>query len=438
MTVLKLVSVFAVIFYTFFGQMAQAQPNYTVSNISQISNLSLQSRRNFGSGYYDAVSNRTYVAWNGPAMDVYINAYNHDAGNWGIPVKLVDWNDGGQFAYHDYTVMQKLPDGRIGIFIFDHVGSATLLRSANPHSLGGPWTRQVISTDRNAYPMPVVVGGTTYLFYSRNDNTTGTNAYRTYRMIRSPDSGVSWSSPVTVIDSGQTADNFNEVYAQGVSVKNNRIYITWTMAGGAIHDAASRNLYIGYYNTSDNQIYTIRNESRGTVANGADLNSFLVRQVGPYQLGSDYALSHPIVNSQAFQADDGTLHLAFGETEQSSGTPRVIYGHWNGNSWNFRTVANGTMRFMDMYKSGANDFEILYTTADWSRMISRKTIDGGLSFSLLYDRVTPFGGSSANRVIYANFVENRREVNAIAGTTETTASTADNYVGSYPMIQVRW
>jgi hypothetical protein len=93
-----------------------------------------------------------------------------------------------------------------------------------PRSITGTWTARTISTDRNTYPEPVVTGNTIHLFYSHNTDLS--HPYRTYKMIKSTDSGRTWSAPRTIIDSGRTADRYAEVYAFGVTQRNGRVYLT--------------------------------------------------------------------------------------------------------------------------------------------------------------------------------------------------------------------
>lgn len=152
----------------------------SISNIA--SNASYHSVRTFGSGLYDSAANKTFITYSGPEMDVYVKAFNHSTNSWESGVKVYDWNDSSTWAYHNYSTMVLMPDGKLALFVFDHTASAYMIKAPNTHSISGTWNRMQISTDKNAYPMPVVSGNTVYLFYSKNDDVS--YPYRTYRYIK--------------------------------------------------------------------------------------------------------------------------------------------------------------------------------------------------------------------------------------------------------------
>lgn len=392
------------------------------------SNASYHARRTFGTGLYDPVSNKTYVTYSGPVMDVYVKAFDHGANAWEPAVRIKVWNDSISSAYHDYTTMVKLPDGKLGIFIFNHANSAYLLKAPYANSISGTWTTTTVSNDRNAYPMPVVSGDDVYLFYSRNDDSS--YPYRTYRMIKSGDSGQTWSAPATIIDTGKTADKFNEVYAFGVYEKWGRIYITWTMAGGpGGHNAEARNLYLAYLDTSDS---TMRNAAglnlKNTVNFGADLDSCLVAESLPSSASTDYFAKHPIQNSQPSVDDDGTIYVGYGD-EAVNGSGIKLARFANG-AWTISTVDSATSRFMDMVKTGPHKFEMLYTSRDFSSILGKQTDNGGVSWYAKYAYVTPFGGSNADRVFYINFIEGRSTISAV-GATINYAQRQLDYTGKW-------
>ncbi len=117
-------------------------------------------------------------------------------------------------AYHDYPVLRQLSDGRLAIFQATHTSILQMYTAPTAHSITGTWATRRISSNRNAYPEPIIIGGTIYLFY--NQNTDINYPYRIYRVIKSTDNGRTWSAPQTVIDSGRASDRYAEVYAFGV------------------------------------------------------------------------------------------------------------------------------------------------------------------------------------------------------------------------------
>lgn len=397
------------------------------------SNASYHARRTFGTGLYDPVSDKTYITYSGPVMDVYVKAFDHAANAWEPAVKIRTWNDSVTSAYHDYTTMVMLPDGKLGIFIFNHSTSAYLLKAPTANSISGTWTLTPISGDKTAYPMPIVVGGDVYLFYSKNDDSS--YPYRTYRYIKSSDSGQTWSAPSTIIDTGKTADKFNEVYAFGVYQKFGNIYITWTMGGGpGGHNAEARNLYLAYLDTSDS---TMRNAAgvnlKSTVNFGADLDSCLVATSLPTATGTEYFANHPIQNSQPSVDDDGTIYVGYGD--ESVDGPSIKLAKFSGGAWSFSTVDATTSRFLDMVKTGSHRFEVLYASEDFSTLHGKQTDNGGTSWYAKYTYNTPFGGSNADRVFYANFIEGRSAISAV-GATINYAERQLDYTGKWTVFAI--
>ncbi len=392
-------------------------------------NTSYHCRRPFGTGLYDSTVNKTFITYSGAEMDVYVKAFNHATNSWEPGIKVYDWNDSSQFAYHDYTTMAMLPDGKIGLFICDHTQAAYLIKAPTPHSLSGTWTRTRISNDLNCYAMPIVVGSDTYFFYSRNDDLSW--PYRTYRYIKSSDSGSSWTAPQTVINSGKNIDRFDEVYAFGVYEKNGKIYITWTMAGGTGHNGLSRNLYVAYFDTADNTMHNVSGTHLGNTVNGGyDLDSCLVLNSQPNSSGSGYSDKHPIQNSQVSVSDYGQVFIGYGN---HSVNPNVSIAKFVDGIWQFRTVESGTASFSDMVKCGDDDFEVLYVAQGLVK--NKKTTDGGNTWSQLYSLAIPFGSSNADSVTYINFIENRSSISAVGGTINYAERQLD-YTGKWPIFAI--
>ncbi|TYP74827.1 BNR-4 repeat-containing protein [Paenibacillus methanolicus] len=400
------------------------------------SNASYHSRRTFGIGLYDGVANKTFIAYSGPEMDVYVKAYNHASQSWEAAVKVYDWNDSSQFAYHDYPTMVLLPDGKLGIFALDHAVSAYLIKAPTAHSLSGTWTRTQISTDKNTYPMPIVSGQSVYLFYSRNDDLT--HPYRTYRYTKSTDNGATWSAPVTAIDSGKTADKFSEVYAYGVAEKDGKIYVTWSMAGGAGgHNQASRHLYLAYLDTATGQMHNAGGQSMGSVVNEPDLAACLVVSAEPDTASANYGARHPISNSAPSVTKDGKVVVAYGQ-QNADGTSAIRLAAFASGAWTVRTADAAAGGFTDVVKAGAgtNEFEVLYASADGDSLVSKKTTDLGASWTSLYTLAVPFGPGNADSIVYANYIEQRQGIRVV-GATINVAERQTDYTGKWNVFAIK-
>ena len=203
-------------------------------------------RRSFGWGIYDATAQRTVVTWNGPGMSICVRAFDHATGSWGEPLIAQTLSFRGTWDYHNYPTLVLAPDGHFLVFYCEHGRAAHLLRSSRPHDIGGTWTRQRIGSDGNCYPHPVVMSDNVYFFYSKTmGGNVMTSVHRSYRLIRSTDSGATWSAPVTVIDSDRRdPERYDEVYLHSDARDHERglIHLGWEMHGGPNgHNGGVRN-----------------------------------------------------------------------------------------------------------------------------------------------------------------------------------------------------
>lgn len=197
--------------------------------------------RTNGAAVFDAAVNKTFVTYSGTNQDIYIKAYDHATSAWSAAVKVATLNATHSNAYHDYPVLRQLDDGRLAIFQATHTVSMQMYTAPTPRSINGTWSSRRISSDRNTYPEPIVIGTTIYVFYSQNTDLSW--PYRIYRVIKSTNAGQTWSAPQTIIDSGRSADRYSEVYAFGVYERNGRIYITWSQHGGPKgHNGGGKNI----------------------------------------------------------------------------------------------------------------------------------------------------------------------------------------------------
>lgn len=402
------------------GEAASAQnvtavsPTLSTSRIA--TNSDFHARRTFGSGFFDAAANKTVVAWNGPGMRFDVRAFDQGTQKWEPPVTVaggmgaIDWNQ-----FHDYGTMVKLPDGRYGIFAADHAHNLRLIKAPTPHSVAGAWSNTQISKDYNMYPMPVVAGNTVYVFYSKYmQSATGT--YRTYRYIKSTYNKATstwggWSSPVTVIDTGETSDRFNEVYGFGVHLDatTGRIYMSWTMAGGpGGHNAQARHLYVAYLKVADGNMYTVGGASRGKVVENAELVSVKAFHALPAATTeTDYFKTHPIQNSAVTVAGDGSPRVAFGD--RNSNTTKVA--RFVNGAWSTVTVDTNAYNFLDLGTSGTT-LQVLYTrTSSANTVYLAESTDNGATWSKKTPAVVDFtrvpGYSAPDTIYYTNFIDDR-------------------------------
>ncbi len=383
--------------------------------------------RTNGAGVYDATVNKTFVTYSGTRHDIYVKAFDHTANTWSAAAKVATLNLTHDNAYHDYPVLTQLGDGRLAIFRATHTKSMQFYTAPTPRSITGTWTARTISTDKNTYPEPVVTGSTINLFYSHNTDLS--HPYRTYKMIKSTDHGKTWSAPRMIIDSGRTADKYSEVYAFGVTQRNGRIYLTWSMHGGPKgHNGGGKNIHVAYFDTAASTLSTVGGATLGTTVDAADLDKTRVVTTNPTDLPAGKAL--PEENPVTVPLNDGSLVLGYGVHTSSSA--KIVLARFAGNAWTSTTVDTSTSLFKDLVATGTGvDFS--YASADRKRLLVKSWTPGGSAITK-HDLAVPYS-AGADTTFYANFVENRPSdlvANTIDHETRKT-----NHTGKWPVFTIR-
>ncbi|WP_439656260.1 BNR-4 repeat-containing protein [Lentzea sp. HUAS TT2] len=406
-----------------FCQPAQAAPTLdTVTTASVYGCL-----RTNGAGVYDATVNKTFVTYSGTRHDIYVKAFDHAANTWSSAVKVATLNLTHDNAYHDYPVLTQLGDGRLAVFRATHTASMQLYTAPAPRSITGTWTARTISTDKNTYPEPVVTGNTIHLFYSHNTDLS--YPYRTYKMIKSTDNGKTWSAPRTIIDSGRTADRYAEVYAFGVTQRNGRVYLTWSLHGGPKgHNGGGKNIYVAYLDTASGTLFTVGGASLGTVIDSSDTDKARVVTTNPTDLpaGKDLPEENPVT----VPLNDGSLVLGYGV--HTSTSAKIVLSRFAGGTWTSTTADTSTSLFKDLTATG-NGVDFSYASADRKRVLVKSWTPGG-SVTAKHDLTVPYS-AGADTTFYANFVENRPS-DLIANTIDYETRKT-NHTGTWPVFSIR-
>ncbi|MEK3885341.1 BNR-4 repeat-containing protein [Paenibacillus sp. PL2-23] len=372
-------------------------------------NHSFGSPRAMGNGLYDPVSNKTYVAWNGPDMDIYIRAYNHATQGWEAALKVKDNSYTGKWDYHNYPVLIIAPNGKLQIYYAQHTTKAFVVTAPNPNSIAGTWTTQTISTDQNGYPMPVVAGNDIYVFYSKNDEVS--YPYRTFRYIKSTNNGGTWSSPVTVIDSGkQDPNRFDEVYANEVKYDKdrNRILMSWKMSGGPHgHDKQSKDLHFAYLDIATNTMRSIGGSSLGGVVNYSEFTQTRVFSSTPGDNGGSYADTHNVYGGTFDWIGNGNPVIAFGYYNiKGDGSKKSYFYSWNGTGWTISTISTTNAALSDLERMGTlwDDFRVIIGDSGNPAIKHIYKTTNASSFSIEDSFTMPLD-NSANRANYTDFIE---------------------------------
>ncbi|MBT2497922.1 BNR-4 repeat-containing protein [Agromyces sp. ISL-38] len=406
-----------------FATPEQADAAASVTTEVVADDASYQARRTQGGGLYDAVSDTTYIVWNASAMDIWIRGYDHPSESWEDPIKVAAWGNTGTWAYHDYAVLDQLPDGRLVVYGSHHTSDLVQHVAPTPHSAQGTWTSSTVSTDLVAYPEPVVLDGTVYLSYNRNDDQS--LPYRTYKMIRSSDNGTTWSGPSNIIDTGKTEEGFDEVYVKSADAVDGRVCLTWTLAGGTAHNAASRNLYAACYDPSQSRMETLPGASLGTTVDAGDLAATLVLAAP-----TSAAVAHP-VQLASIALDPATDELVVGVGVTLDGVGQVLVGRQGSGGWNWTTVQSGSSRFRDM-TADEGQIEVLSMTGTTTL---RADVVSGATVTNLWSTAVPYGTSGADDSYTTNFIEHRDSITAVIATINVASRTSD-YSGSWPVAVV--
>jgi hypothetical protein len=446
------------------GSPRDGAPSAPTTSIGTIANASYHARRTFGTGLYDATANKTFVTYNGANMDLYVKAFNHASGSWEASKLVAAWGDSSQGAYHDYGTMVLMPDGKLAIFVADLGGDKTyVLKAPAAHSVAGAWTKRQIVTasgDNNGYPIPVVVGTTVHLFFSlKPAGISSSLPYRIIRLVRSTDSGATWSTAQTVIDSkgwldGATTRGHDQPYVFGMHATGGRIYLSWVMAGGGSSgiNYESKNLYLAYHDTATGKMRSAAGTDLGATVDCASSTSCpefktntLVYTSSP---GSgDYFRTHPIQNSAigVTATSPATPVVAFGE-ERKDGTRGIRLSKFVGGAWSTTSLDTTTSRFMDMARTGTSAFELLYTDQGFRTLVSKTHTLSGTTTQPNPNLTIPHGspgcgtpnGTTCNksdRVFYVNFIENRQRVKAVGGAIHYNTRQSD-YTADWPVFAI--
>ncbi|MBP1967544.1 BNR-4 repeat-containing protein [Paenibacillus aceris] len=400
-------------------------------------NGSFGCQRPVGAGFYDSVSNQTYVTWNGPEMDVYVRSFHHNEQEWGPSKKAIANGMKDTWDYHNYPCMVKAPDGRPVIFYAKHAEELYLLTAPEPHSLTGEWTRQTISCDQNCYPAPVVVGDTIYVFYScNNDNRY---PYRTYRYIRSTDNGVTWTTPLTIIDSEKRdPDKFDEVYLFGSVYEPGkgdlpgRIHLTWSMWGGPKgHACEGRGCFYAAFDPLSERMYSADGDDLGQCIYFENMmEKCLIDTAEP-----TYDISHTILCPVSVSdplTNKPVVAYGYRDKDRTHGEIRVA--RWKERRWAIQTLFETSYEFRDMELVPTNDkLRIVF----WSQntLCIQQSFDGGATWQPESQTEVPFD-NGAYYAPYTNFIENHKpEVQLLLGQVNWQEAFTD-YSGKWSVYAV--
>ncbi|MFP4354362.1 MAG: BNR-4 repeat-containing protein [Phycisphaerae bacterium] len=399
---------------------AQNKSGWEVRTIA--SNATYGCRRPFGAGVYDPDTNSTTVCWNGEGMSVYARRFDHKTATWG-PARRV-WKNAWftKWDYHNYPTVVLAPDGHLLIFFFQHSSKAYMLRSPSPGAIEGTWTRTLLPASRPAYPMPIVCGEEVYLFYSRSDNIS--QAYRTYRYIKSADNGKTWSQPRMAIDSQQKVPGrFDEVYAIDCHVvpaaagRPARIQLTWEMHGGPGHNIGSRNNHFVYFLPRTGKFQAVDGTDLGEWVDFTEMENKCVVHRGGARTG--HPMGYSITTASLSDAAPLVLYR--------DGAKRFL-AVWDGQAWTQRPTPPSTG---DIARTSEGRLRIFGSAS--RQLAIHESADGGKSWRKVWAGAFPHADgsdSTCNRGLITNA---HPDIPAMLCGKNSQTSKSD-YSGRWPVV----
>jgi hypothetical protein len=384
----------------------------TVSTGRIASNAVYQVRKESGGSAYDPETNHTYITWNGPDMDIYVRAYHNGTATWSSPKLAKAWTHyagGARWAYHNYSTMVLGPDGKLHIFQADHARALYEIVAPTAHSLTGNWIETRISSDRTAYPSVNVVGHSIYVFYVHDYSATP-DTYRTLRFIRKTWSGTNWSAwsaPRTVIDTRRKmgtergeGDLYDEVYQQSVSLFDDKLWITFNLAGGAEscpsnsdgHNCGAKDLYLVGLDvrnpSAPGNLYSVGGSNLGstvTCVQLGDCPEFLrigtgarVESFPADPQSSEWGLSHPVAFSMAGWLGTTNTYVIAYDLGREDGDHAIRLARFSNGTWKHMTVDQGKgLNLRDIAVRQGNAVELAYLTGAPVTLRARQILPSG-------------------------------------------------------------
>jgi len=344
-------------------------------------------RRPVAGGLYDRRVDKTFVTWGGQNEDNHIQAYDHRTGAWSAPVKIGN----GEGDSHNYPTIVQAADGHLLVFRSLHNAELVVVRSAQPHSIEGAWTEQLIPEGKGAtYPMPfTMANGDIYVFIRetvRDLDPTYPTDFRPMKYVRSTDNGLTWrnSAQLTgekwVVAPDNRTDNMNEIYIgqmryePGSRSRSERLHIVYTLAGGGpeghLHDRYHRNIYYTYFTPRDLRFHAPDGRDLGTKIDDAEQERHL--RVAETPLQTVFPRSPDYIQLVGLLGDGRPFVIWM--RYDATGMLHDHVAAWTGRGWRPVEVATG-VRVRDMEPVDRHTWRIYATREGTTSGIGTYTLD---------------------------------------------------------------
>jgi hypothetical protein len=201
---------------------------------------------------------------------------------------------------------------------------------------------------------------------------------------------------------------FDEVYGIGVCLNpdDGRVGITWTMAGGKAHNAASRDLYFAFFNTRTGNMENAGRRDLGPSVLFDEFPACLVVKTQGNPDDPNRALRYPIARPQpSYIGKAGAPVVAFG-THKAGAGDITCFMRWDGAAWKVQSTLPAGNSFYDLEKLGPSEFR-MFVRKDSKKMLVLRSTDGGRAWKESAAAPIDFA-AKFNRVPEIQFIEDGR------------------------------
>ncbi len=306
---------------------------------------------------WDPVSNKTLLIWQGKTGDVFGREYDHALEKWypalnGPPKKIMEF-ERDPADRHNYPSVLVAPDGHIIVFQEDHLSASDgyalmQYRSINKGSIRGTWSRKILWRENQpSYPTAVATEDSLYLFMRRKM----ADVWRVWQFAKSTNHGTTWSEPRTIVDTedlndgveGYQAAGMDEIYAiakKFYDPGNQRIPLTWSLAGDERHNKFNQNIYMAYLDTNDDQMYSPNGTALGDFVSLAEMDDPATKCLVEATEKQRGKYTPPLVDNihHASFTDNGDFLVTYNNKSEVSGRQQVKYARWTGSDWDVGVI----------------------------------------------------------------------------------------------------
>lgn len=238
-------------------------------------------------GWFDPVTNRTYLAYLGFERDLYVTYMDHQNGDVLVgSVEVAAYPIDDDDDHGSPSICVDL-DGYIHIVWGAHNTAIQYAKSTNKQDISA-WTTGSIDALEGTYHQITVDPSTGYLYLIARpgDGSTHGTPFPThsYGSIRSStDNGSTWSAQTEIVDTNGFAEAVEDFYPIGGMDfgGDGFLHFVWSVSRGTVHDDVRTNIYHAYYDPATGFLHSADGTNLGTSINSTDHTSCLAATRNP-------------------------------------------------------------------------------------------------------------------------------------------------------------